>query len=194
MSQQQHEGVTIQGTALGIEPCSEQHTARSSAKVAPAPSKDHHVIISHEQPLSRHTVKDQEINPGVPVSNLISPELRACLKCLGMTDGALASWHTFHVSPVRAMLHFFVSASIMIASLAHLQYGTPLNFLYISVPNICAMIFLTGYFGVIWRYGPTAAKNRFYIMTLPVSWMCISVALFVRWVPHACASNVNNTA
>jgi hypothetical protein len=190
----QHQDVEIQGTALGIEPCSEQQTARSSTKVAPAPSKDQHVSINHGHALLRHSNGDEQSNPDLEVSNLISPELRACLKCLGTTDGALESWHTIHVSPVRAMLHFFISASILIASLAHLQYGTPLNFLYISVPNICGMIFLIGYFGAIWRYGPAAAKSRVYIMTLPVSWTCMSMPLFVRWAPHACESNANNTA
>jgi hypothetical protein len=180
MSLQQHQDVEIQGTYLGIAPCSEQHTARSSNKVAPAPSQDQHVSINCGHTLLRHSDEDQQSTPGIPVSNLISPELGDSLKHLGMTDGALQSWHTIHVSPVRAMLHFFISASFMIASLAHLQYGTPLNFLYISVPNICAMIFLVGYFGAIWRYGPAAAKSRVYIMTLPVSWTCMSMALLAR--------------
>jgi hypothetical protein len=193
---QQHEGVYVedQGTAPWIVQCSEQHNARPSAKVAPAPSQEQLVTITHEQPSLRHTVDDQELNPGVLVSNLISPELRVALKYLGMTDGALASWHTFHVSPVCAMLHFFISGSITIASFAYLQSGTPLNFLYITVPTICSITILTGYLAVIWRHGPAAAKSRLYIMTIPVSWTCMSMALLVRWVPHACTSNANITA
>jgi hypothetical protein len=194
MSLQQHEGEKNQGIAPGIVPGSEQHNARFSNKVAPAPSQHQIVTISHEQPSLRQTVEDQEINTAVPVSNLISPELRAALKCLGMTDGALASWHTFHVSPVCAMLHFFISGSLLTAAFAYLQSGTPLNFLYITVPNICSMLFLMGYLSVIWRYGPAAAKSRLYIMTLPVSWTCMSMALLVRWAPHACTSNANITA
>jgi hypothetical protein len=177
MSLQQHQDVQIQGTALGIEPCSQQHTAKSSTKVAPAPSKDQHVSISHGQALLGHTDEDQEISP---VSSLISPELRAALKCLGITDGALVSWHTFHVSSVRAMLHFFISALVTAASFAYLQYGTRLNYLYITVPNFGALIFLIGYIGAIWRYGPAAAKSRVFIMTLPVSWTCMSMVPMVR--------------
>jgi hypothetical protein len=194
MSLQQHEGEKNQGTAPGILPCSEQHNARFSNQVAPAPIQDQIVTISHEQPSLLHTAEDQEINTGIPVYNLISPELRAALKCLGMTDGAIASWHTLHVSPVCAMLHFFISGSLMIASFAYLQSGTPLNFLYITVPTICSIIILTGYLAVIWRHGPAAAKSRLYIMTLPVSWTCMSMPLFARWAPHACDSNANNAA
>jgi hypothetical protein len=188
MSLQQCHSVGIQGATPEIEPCSERCTATSTAKVAPAPSKEEHVTISQRQKLLWHTVEDQQINPVTPIPNSISPEMRASLKCLGMTDGALLSWHTFHVSPIRAMLYFFISVSMMIASLAYLQYGAPLNFLYIRVPCICAIVVLTGYGGAIWRYGPAAAKSRVYIMTLPVSWASMAMAFFVRWAPHACPS------
>jgi hypothetical protein len=191
MSLQQQHDVGIQGAALEMEPCFKQHTARSSNKVAPAPTKDQHVTISHAGTLLRHTVDDQKIDPVTPGSREISPELRAALKCLGMTDGALMGWHTFHVSPVRAMLYFFISACTLLGALAYLHYGTPRNFLYIRIPCIGSITFLIVYIGAIWRYGPAAAKNRVYIMTLPLSWTCSSVAFVSRWDPRACSSSAN---
>jgi hypothetical protein len=179
MKLQQHHEVGTQGTTHEIEPCFEQRTARFSAQVAPTPSQDQHVTVSHVDTLW-HNVEDQQINAVVPVPRLISADLRALLTCLGMSDGALVSWHSFHVSPVRAMLHFFISSLILLAALSYLQYGTPLIYVYISIPCICTITFISAYTVAIWRHGPAAAKHRVYIMTLPVSWMCWATAFLAR--------------
>jgi hypothetical protein len=176
-------------TGVEKELCSEQR-ATACNKVAAAPNQDQHVIISHGETLLLYSAEEQETDGDAAVCISLSPGLRASLKSLGMTDGAFVSWETFHVSPVRAMLYFFVPISMLLASLCYLQFaGVPLRRLYFTIPCLCTIGCVIGYTGAIWRYGPAAAKSRPYLMSLPVSWICWCTAFSIRWdFPHSCIS------
>jgi hypothetical protein len=168
------------GTHVPPGACSEQRQSTTSNRVLPAPFADLIPNVSCRE--ARSLVSDADHSSTVANgSSSLSPALRATLGLMGVSDGAFEGWEAFHVSPVRAMLYFFVPACIVIASISYLQFsGVPLHRLYITIPSLSTLGFMYGYVGAFWRYGPAVAKTPLFLMTIPFSWSSGFLALALK--------------
>jgi hypothetical protein len=168
------------GTHVQPGACSDSQQATTRNKVSPAPFGDFNLNVTCREAPSLVSDADQSATVVNPSSSL-SPALRASLGLMRVSDGAFESWEAFHVSPVRAMLYFFIPISVVIASICYLQFaGAPLHRLYLTIPSLLTLGFMCGYMGALWRYGPAVAKTPLFMMTLPFSWTSGFLALVLR--------------
>jgi hypothetical protein len=173
--------VVSTGTHLQPGACAEQRQSTTSKRVSPAPFGYPSPNVSCREARSLVSADTDQSSAVANGSNSLSPSLRATLGLMGVSDGAFEGWEAFHVSPVRAMLYFFVPASIVIASISYLQFvGVPLRRLYISIPSLSTLGFMCGYVGALWRYGPAVARNPLFLMTIPFSWCSGFLALALK--------------
>jgi hypothetical protein len=178
--QHQHHSVCHTGTTFKIKLCCEPQSTITCNKIAPASNKDEQAAISKREALSSSSADVQDTDV-TKASNSLSPELRATLQSLGMTDGAFVSWEAMHMSPVRAMLYFFISLSVMFATNAYIVFaGVPLDRLYFTIPSFCVLGCIFGHMWAFWRYGPAVAKARLHLMTLAVVWICSVTTVTIR--------------
>jgi hypothetical protein len=169
------------GTPISASACSELRQATTSNKVTPASIDALNYNVIFREAVSLGSADAYHEQGVAEPSSSLSPGLRSTLGSMGVTHGALESWASFHVCPVRAMLYFFIPISIVIASLLYLQFaGVPLHRLYFTIPCLCTFGILCGYTGAFWRYGPAIAKSPAFLLTLPFLWTGLATALTIR--------------
>ena len=90
-----------------------------------------------------------------------------------MREEDFADWEKLHVSPALAMTYFFRPFSLCIEGLLYVQLvGVPLTRYYFSISCIGAFLTTSACTAAMWRFGPSVARNKVYVMTLPICWCC----------------------
>ena len=118
-----------------------------------------------------------------PYTLPISPNLRATLTALGMSEEAFASWETFHVSPAHAMLYFFGSMITGLGSLCYLQvFGVPFTRYHFTIPSMLTIVMGFCHLESIWRMGPQVARSKLFISSLLVPWTCTTANILVSYL------------